>query len=215
MKLRCLTMAFVLCSATARASSDSTGPDGIDSIATNLSGFGAVIGQAEGNRAGKPMFDTDPMNYASNTIPTSVYREGVGGFDLPDSDGFLRDHATEVAGVMIAQKFPSGLISPCAACVGVAPSAQLHSMAMNILDPVDSALGLNRLARLLVDVKAINLSFNQEAQGGPVEFVDGNSHFTQFIDWSARRHDVLYVVAWGNEDSGFVLRLPTDNYNGK
>jgi hypothetical protein len=72
---------------------------------------------------------------------------------------------------------------------------------------------MNRLATLpLVDVKAINLSFAREVQG-PVENVDGNSHFTQFIDWSARRHDVLYVAAWGNDNSP-TLRKPTDNYNG-
>lgn len=212
MKLPCLTMVFVLCAAYARASSDSTGPNGIDSIATNLTGFGVPIGQAEPSRAGKPGYDTDPMKYASNTIPMSVYRQGVGGFDFPNGELFPA-HPTEVAGVMIAKRFPSGPISPCSECVGVAPNAELHSMAMDTVDAVNTALGLNRLATLAVDVKAINLSFNREAQG-PVESVDGNSHFTQFIDWSARRHDVLYVVAWGNESSGFELRLPTDNYNG-
>ena len=58
MNLRYLTIAFTLCSSTAKASSDSNGSNGIDSIATHLSGTGVAIGQAELNRPGKPMYDT-------------------------------------------------------------------------------------------------------------------------------------------------------------
>lgn len=50
----------------------------------------------------------------------------------------------------------------------------------------------------------------------PLQFFeepDGNSHISQFIDWSARRHDVLYVVAWGNSDQP-DFRAISDNYNG-
>jgi hypothetical protein len=47
-----------------------------------------------------------------------------------------------------------------------------------------------------------------------IESADGNSHLTQFIDWSARQHDVLYCVAWGNENNTPWPRKPQDNYNG-
>ena len=43
---------------------------------------------------------------------------------------------------------------------------------------------------------------------------NGNDLFTQFIDWSARTEDVLYVVA-GNETGGsYGFNVPRDNYNG-
>src|SRR6185503_11464169 len=45
------------------------------------------------------------------------------------------------------------------------------------------------------------------------EHLDGNSFPTQFIDWSARAQDILYAIAWGNNDQS-SQRVPTDNYNG-
>ena len=207
MKANCLSLGCLLLATTAAsASTETIGENGINSIATGLDGSGIPIGQGETNRAGKPMYDTDPMFFASNTIPTGVYREGQSGMDLPDSDTFLRDHATEVAGVMIGKN------APCASCVGVAPNANLHSMAIvDVSDNSRVALALNRLATLEEDVKAINLSFAPQLQSP--EIPDGNSHSTQFIDWSAGQHDVLYNVAWGN-DTGFQFRRLTDDYNG-
>ncbi len=71
--------------------------------------------------------------------------------------GNVDEHATEVAGVMIAKQFPSGPMSPCIECVGVAPNAELHSIGAFILDDVKVAIALNRIARLpLADVKATN-----------------------------------------------------------
>jgi subtilisin family serine protease len=40
---------------------------------------------------------------------------------------------------------------------------------------------------------------------------DGNQHLTQFVDWSAAAHDVLYVAS-GYE--GNMNPVPKDNFNG-
>ena len=58
----------------------------------------------------------------------------------------------------------------------------------------------------------MNMSFGRGLQD-IIEDTDGNSHLTQFVDWSARRHDILYAVAWGNIVDP-DKRTPTDNYNG-
>ena len=98
---------------------------------------------------------------------------------------------------------------------GVAPKAQLHSIAIddNMNDDTLSASALNRLALLNNKaIRAINISGGRALQG-PVEQPDGNSYIAQFIDWSARRQNILYVVAWGNEGSNPPLRTPADEYN--
>ncbi|MEQ8961987.1 MAG: S8 family serine peptidase, partial [Coleofasciculus sp. C2-GNP5-27] len=42
--------------------------------------------------------------------------------------------------------------------------------------------------------------------------LDGNALLTKCIDWSARTHNVLYVIA-GNQGKGGIP-IPTDHYNG-
>jgi hypothetical protein len=59
-------------------------------------------------------------------------------------------------------------------------------------------------------VYAINFSFAEDLDGGDV--LDGNSLLTQFVDWSAIQHEVLYVQA-GTEVNRTVS-VPTDNFNG-
>ncbi|MCI0552277.1 MAG: S8 family serine peptidase, partial [Anaerolineae bacterium] len=79
-------------------------------------------------------------------------------------------------------------------------------------DDSQVALALNRVATILNgEVRAINLSI-----GTPIQFLeqDGKSHFTEFVDWSARQHEVLYVVAWVNSDRPDEFRKPQDNFNG-
>jgi hypothetical protein len=100
---------------------------------------------------------------------------------------------------------------------GVAPGARLYSSgsanASNLSE--QEAINLQHLATLPeflgVDIREINMS--ESFTGQPGEIADGNSLLTSFIDWSARQHDVLYVVA-GTESfkPGFVL--PQDNFNG-
>lgn len=69
MNSRLLPFAFVLLSTAAWGSTDTNGPNGIDSIATGLDGTGIPIGQGEANRSAKFGYDTDPMFVAENTIP--------------------------------------------------------------------------------------------------------------------------------------------------
>jgi hypothetical protein len=94
------------------------------------------------------------------------------------------------------------------------PGAALQAFGLS--DPNDDssvALGLNRLALLNSgQVRAINMSFHGEPDF--IDAPDGNSYMTQYIDLSARRHDVLYVVSWGNSDSLYTHRKPADNFNG-
>ncbi len=190
---------FLLVATTAYAAN--VGPEGIDSLATELDGSGVLIGQAEIRRSGKAGYDSDNFS-SSNTVPTGVYFQNNGGMASPDS--FLDQHATLVAQQMVGTGIPSG----------VAPEAALHSIGISdINDDSQVALALNRLALLSSGlVKAINLSFY--GLMGEFDDPDGNSHFTQFVDWSARQHDVLYVVAWGNITSPDEFRKPVDNFNG-
>lgn len=207
-----LPIVFAFVSTAALGSTATNGPNGINSLGIEdmgspLDGTGIPIGQGEFNRSAKFGYDTIAEIVASNTSPAGVYRELEAGMDAADSDAMiLRDHATEVAGVMIAKPAPDPDL------VGVAPNAELHSMTVgDVTNDVGVALSLNRLATLFVNVTTINLSFNPPL--GPLEMPNGNAHMTAFIDWSARQHDVLYVVSWEN-DTSFPLRKLADNYNG-
>jgi hypothetical protein len=95
----------------------------------------------------------------------------------------------------------------------VSPGAQLFSVGDNgtaaDFDPETAVSTQHIIARPVVDIKAINMSF-----GNPIVAMhplDGDQLLTQFVDWSAREHDILYLVA-GNE--GTMIPIPTDNYNG-
>ena len=164
--------------------------EGIDSFAIGLTGNGIAIGEADPlGRSSKAGFDS-AVNSASNTIPTGVYTQGgSGGIITAGPNDGIDMHATLVAEMMIGS-FGSAPYD------GVAPQAQLHSLGLFFaFDDNLTALGFNQLATLNVGtkVRAINLSF-----GVPLEFFespDGSSHITQFVDWSARRHDVLYAHA--------------------
>ncbi len=181
----------------------SVGPNGINSTITGLNGSSPlteaiVIGQAEDYRAGKPDYDSDPIFYASDTRPYGVWYGSVGS--APGVNLFSRDHPTEVAGVMIGR---SGDIP------GVAPAARLHSLAFSdIEDPSGVCVALQSLAKT-AGMKAINNSWSE-----PTNFLEtnGRSLVSQFMDWSAKKHDVLYVVAGGNIPD--FDRYPADIYNG-
>jgi subtilisin family serine protease len=203
--MRYLSILSMLVVSTAWCDITSIGEDGIDSKVTGLDGTGIQIGQVEQGRAGKPGYD---VHFAANTIPTGVYVRGASGMASPNFGvNALDPHATQVAGVMIGKDTPE------LAAEGVAPNAELHSMDMNASDVVEVALALNRLALLNSGaLKAINMSFTAELQPF-IEEPDGNSHLPQYVDWSSRRHDILYVASWGNADSA-EFRTPQDNFNG-
>src|SRR3972149_912738 len=194
---------ILLIAGRAFADSATLGANGIDSEATGLDGTGILIGQAETGRSGKDGYD-DGAHSASGTTPTGVYFRTSGGMDSANSSN-ITDHATGVAGIMIGDQ---------GAFKGIAPNAVLHSAALGgNADDVDIALTLNRLATLQNgNVRAININSLRPLQG--LEEPNGNAHFTQFVDWSTRVHDVLYVIAWGNSGEIDEPRAPVDNYNG-
>jgi hypothetical protein len=62
------------------------------------------------------------------------------------------------------------------------------------------------------NVRAINMSFG--VPFGVGRGPDGDSKLTQFVDWSARQHDILYVVANRNDFTLAGIGQPMDNFNG-
>ena len=196
-----LTTMLMLFGSTAWAGFSSINENGIDSLFLGLDGTNILIAQVEDGRSAKQGYDGDGFA-AANTTPTGVYHGISFGMDDPDSLNII-DHATEVAQVMIG-KPESGT-----AWEGVAPNAQLHSIAVDD----DFVLALNRAATLNGGtVRATNISATLPLEIFEAE--DGNSHLTQFVDWSASFHDLLYVVSWGNIDGSPEFRKPQDNFNG-
>lgn len=128
--------------------------------------------------------------------------------DLPDNNQ-VDPHATQVASLLISQD---------KAIQGIAPQARLYAAAAGAM--TRGAQREDCLAAQTValqnggDVRAINLSFGESLRQDPRPHaqLDGNALLTQCIDWSARVHDTLYIVA-GNQGKGGIP-IPTDNYNG-
>jgi subtilisin family serine protease len=205
--MRYISVILVLAPVTALGSFNSVGPNGVD-VPFGLDGSGVLIGEADADRSGKAGYD-GAARAASGTVPAGVYFQNNAGMDpaYPNPGSHIGEHATAVASVMISRRALEG---------GVAPMAQLHSIGLGETgtDP-DDALVLNRLAAQIGAgaISAINMSY-----GVPMNFdlleKDGKSHITQFVDWSARQHDVLYVVAWINDDLPDEFFKPQDNFNG-
>jgi len=174
----------------------------IDSEDLGLNGLLIDIGQVEPGRAGKPFFDS-PSNIDTTVSPTSVFRRD--GVATADQD--VTDHAESVAGTMISFDLNA---------TGVAQGTFLHASAFdptgigfNQFDTVP--LTLQHVATQNSDnVRGMNLSFGSSPFAS--EILDGNSHLTKFVDWSASKHDTLYIVAGPEFTSGTAL--PTDNFNG-
>lgn len=176
----------------------STGANGIRSQGLGLDGSGAKIGQVEPNRPGRPGFD-NAANSNPQVTPAGVFVRDQAAVANANTD----NHAENVAGVMIAK----GVGAP----TSVAPGASLYSSADNGVGPnfdPFSILAAQKVAQQ--GVRAINMSFGNPLAG--TNTLNGESLLTQFVDWSARVHNVLYVVA-GNEGKGGIP-VPSDNYNG-
>ena len=97
-------------------STDSIGPNGINSASLGLTGDGVSIGQVEAFRPGKPGFDTAAMCCEATIEPTDVF---VRDMDAAVNQS-IDDHAIWVAGVMI---------STDNVATGVATDASLFSSA--------------------------------------------------------------------------------------
>jgi len=218
------------------ASEETIGPNGINSAGLTLpngiplTGAGIGIGQVESRRPGDPTqpsgmpFDTtgslinssvDPeevffARYANPSNPSSA--SGAVTFNAtanPSPQDEISTHGVQVAGVIISTDTqPAG--TPAAK--GVAIGAKLYSAGHNATAKFQESAALRTqfiAQQNNGDIRATNISYGTTISGSNT--FDGNSLFTQFIDWSAAEHDILYVVA-GNQ--GNMSPIPKDNFNG-
>lgn len=194
----------------ALASEDlSVGAAGIDALRLHappydLRGRKIAIGQVEIGRPGK--FGIDKAVRQNRAVwPAGVFFQD----DEAETNKHVDRHAQNVASIMISsdKAFP-----------GVAPAARLYSAAVGPIrrsGQPQECLSTQHLARQNSgDLRAINFSFGESLRQDPRQnaVLDGNALLTQCIDWSARVHNVLYVIA-GNQGNGGIS-IPTDNYNG-
>jgi hypothetical protein len=226
----CTILCLAFLSSSVFASTATIGPNGMNSAGLTLANgmplnggtvgaFPAIaIGQVELQRPGKAVADSgfdDAAHSSPDVVPTEVFRRTTSGAGIANL--YTDDHAEEVASIIIGTGTvdPDGG-GPRTAPTGVAPGAALYSAAVDPSPPPPSydqqaAVTLDNLATLPgVDIRAINMSL-----GDPFDAThslsDGNQHLTQFVDWSASEHDVLYVASGyeGNNNP-----IPKDNFNG-
>jgi len=120
----------------------------------------------------------------------------------------IDNHAEGVAGVMVSKdQVGTG------GSAGVAPTAFLFS-AMFGSGQSNAALAdqnvIQQAAAVQHPIMATNFSFGS-SQGAGYAY-DGSALLTEYVDWSARVNNVLYVVSGNETPPGFAV--PTDNYNG-
>ncbi len=187
----------------------SLGSAGIDALKLqaapyNLTGRKIAIGQVEIGRPGYFSLDKTASPNLWLSLARVFYR------DTPaQSNTEVDGHAAMVAGVMISND---------KAIPGVAPKALLYSSAVG--SPKTSGQPEECLAAQYIaqqnggDLRAINFSFGEplDTDTKARAVLDGKALLTQCVDWSARVHDVVYVVA-GNQGKGGIP-IPTDNFNG-
>jgi hypothetical protein len=132
-------------------------------------------------------------------------------FSADPNDAFeLSPHAEWVASVLISTDTTDpdeDGDSP----TGVAPASSLYSAGYNqntlfVNNDQAASVTAQHQVNTSSNLRAINLSFGLLHTTGSL---DGNQLFSLFLDWSARTHDILYVVA-GNEDD-IPETIPTDD----
>jgi hypothetical protein len=189
--------------------SSSVGEAGIDALRLhappyNLIGRKIAIGQVEIGRPGQFGIDKAVTQHRTVPLVRVFFRDSPARMNA-NVDG----HAQNVASIMI---------SAAKGLPGVAPGARLYSSAAGTpkrYGQPEECLSAQYVAEQNGgDVRAINFSFGESLRQDPRSnpTLDGNALLTQCIDWSARVHDVLYVIA-GNQGKGGIS-IPTDNFNG-
>jgi len=187
----------------------SIGPAGIDALRLhaapyNLTGRKIAIGQVEIGRPGQFGIDKAAAQNRSVALTRVFYRD-----EHARVNAHLDSHAHNVASIMISGSKQNR---------GVAPGARLFSSAAGTprrYGQPEECLSAQHIAlQNGGDVRAINFSFGESLRHDPrpQALLDGNALLTQCLDWSARAHNVLYVVA-GNQGRGGIS-IPTDNFNG-
>ncbi len=203
-----ISVASIVAPSWALPTANSVGSAGIDALRLqqapyHLTGKNIAIGQVEIGRPAQFGWDKVATN-PNFQLERVFYQNGAA-----KADTNVEAHSTVVAAVMIGKdrRFP-----------GVAPAARLYATAMGTGDRLgqpEECLSTQHIAlQARGDVRAINLSFGEplERDPRPHPQLDGNALLTQCLDWSARVHNVTYLVA-GNQGQGGVP-IPTDNYNG-
>lgn len=208
-------VAFLVCGCTLAltapvlALEDSVGKNGINALRLhqapyNLLGRKIGIGQVEVGRPVKWGIDKAANSFKAISPKAVFYRDRQAS---PEQNA--DDHASMVAEVMIAEDKHLR---------GVAPQAKLYASAVGSLKDggqPQECLASQHIARQNGgDVRAINFSFGESLERDERDnaVLDGKALLTYCIDWSARQHNVLYVVA-GNQGKGGIP-IPTDNFNG-
>ena len=170
----------------------------------NLTGRKIGIGQVEIGRPGQ--FGVDKAVALNRSVSlTRVFFRNTPARINTNVDG----HAQNVASIMV---------SSAKAMRGVAPGARLYSSAAGTpkrYGQPEECLSAQHIAMQNGgDIRAINFSFGESLRQDPRPnpLLDGNALLTQCVDWSARVHNVLYVIA-GNQGKGGIS-IPTDNFNG-
>ncbi|MDX2241737.1 MAG: S8 family serine peptidase [Leptolyngbyaceae cyanobacterium bins.302] len=187
----------------------SIGATGIDALRLhqapyNLTGRKIAIGQVEIGRPGQFGIDKVVAQNRFMALAQVFYRD-----DRPRINTNIDIHAQNVASIMIGNSKQMR---------GVAPQARLFSSAAGTprrYGQPEECLSAQHIAlQNGGDLRAINISFGESLRHDPrtKALLDGNALLTQCMDWSARLHNVLYVVA-GNQGRGGIS-IPTDNYNG-
>ena len=207
--LKLVSFGFVAVTTPVVALNYSTGDAGINAtrlhqLPYNLLGRKIGIGQVEIGRPGK--FGVDKVGAVYSKInPKAVFFRDKSA----KSDSNIDNHAVMVAGVMISQ---GKLLR------GVAPKARLYATAVGSFSDggqAEECLASQHIARQNGgDIRAINFSFGESLERDEREEakLDGKALLTECIDWSARVHDTLYIIA-GNQGTGGIP-IPTDNFNG-
>lgn len=198
----------IIAPSMALPTASSIGSAGIDALKLQqspyqLTGKKIAIGQVEVGRPGQFGWDKTAKD-PKFKLEQIFYQNGAA-----KANKNVEQHATMVAAVMISRdkRFP-----------GVAPDARLYATAIGVTKRTgqpEECLSIEHIAQQNSgDVRAINLSFGEplERDPRPNAKLDGNALFTKCLDWSARVHNVTYVVA-GNQGKGGIA-IPTDNYNG-
>jgi len=187
----------------------SVGPFGIDAIGLGLTGAGVGVGQVEPRRTGDPSFDGTAALHNDDVDPNDTFfvdlSLGTPSFTPTANAGFQLDsHSIQVAGNIISTATGAGMPR------GVAPGAGLYSSGVGLVGVPQEVTSLaiqHLVSQIPGDIPILNLS-----TGLPGVIPDGRSTLSSFVDWSARVHDVLYVVA--GDEGVLALRTPQDNFNG-
>ena len=204
-----LVFVSFLAIAPAVALDDSVGKNGVNARRLhdspyNLLGRKIGIGQVEVGRPIKLGKDK-AANVLRVLFPRAVFYRN----ELPKPDKNADNHASMVAEVMIARDKRLS---------GIAPQATLYASAVGSLSnggqPHECLASQHVALQNSGDVRAINFSFGESLDRDERDNaqLNGKALLTSCIDWSARQHDVLYVVA-GNQGKGGIP-IPTDNFNG-